>query len=128
MKTTIYIYTYFVTSVERKVIICICFCIHMYVMDINVVLHAILCAVFLSLSLSLSFWQCLIGTSCRRLRRERERLNAGRQSIVGRFCGVCVVKLCCCCCCCCCCRRRRRRRCRAAPCRAAPSSVPDNVD
>ncbi len=63
-------------------------------MYINVVLHAacyIVCSFFLSLTLS--FWQSLIGTSCKRLRRERKCLNAGKQSIVKSFCGVRVVKL-----------------------------------
>ncbi len=54
------------------------------------------CSFFLSLPLS--FWQRLIGTSCKRLRREREHLKAGKQSIVECFCGVCVVKLCRWCC------------------------------
>ncbi len=61
-------------------------------------LYFMLYCVQFFLSLTLSFWQCLIGTSCRRLRREQERLNAGKQNIVASFCGVCVVKLCCWCC------------------------------
>ncbi len=82
----------------RKVIICIYFYIHMCVMDQCCIACYTVCSSFLSLSLPLSFWQCLIGTSCKRLRREREHLNAGKQSIVKSFCGVCVVKLCRWCC------------------------------
>ncbi len=84
-----------VTSLDVKLFVFI-FAFTLCVMDQCCIACYTVCSFFLSLPLS--FWQRLIGTSCKRLRREREHLKAGKQSIVESFCGVCVVKLCCWCC------------------------------